>query len=79
MDPTTLAISPPSLLIINVVGTPLNKNFNNLEILPINIGQEKINKIKEFYIKTNIENLDIFYFFARLWFYKFCIKAKCHK
>ena len=36
-------------------------NFNNLVILPINIGQEKINKIKEFYIKTNIENLDIFY------------------
>ena len=27
MDPTTLAISPPSLLIINVVGTPLSKNF----------------------------------------------------
>ena len=39
----------------------LDKNFKNLEILPINIGQEKINKIKEFYIKTNIENLDIFY------------------
>ena len=39
----------------------IDKNFKNLEILPINIGQEKINKIKEFYIKTNIENLDIFY------------------
>jgi len=32
----------------------IDKNFKNLEILPINIGQEKINKIKEFYIKTNI-------------------------
>ena len=39
----------------------VDENFKNLEILPINIGQEKINKIKEFYIKTNIENLDIFY------------------
>ncbi len=39
----------------------LDKNFKNLEILPINIGQEKINKIKEFYIKTNIENLGIYY------------------
>ncbi len=36
-------------------------NFNNLEILPINIGQEKINKIKDFYIENNIENLDIYY------------------
>ena len=26
----------------------IDKNFKNLEILPINIGQEKINKIKEF-------------------------------
>ena len=39
----------------------IDKNFKNLEILPINIGQEKINRIKEFYIKTNIENLDIFF------------------
>ena len=39
----------------------VDKKFKNLEILPINIGQEKINKIEEFYIKTNIENLDIFY------------------
>ena len=39
----------------------LDKNFKNLEILPINIGQEQINRIREFYIKTNIENLDIFY------------------
>ena len=39
----------------------IDKNFKNLKILPINIGQEKIDKIKDFYIKTNIENLDIFY------------------
>ena len=39
----------------------IDKNFKNLEILPINIGQEKINKIKDFYVKTNIENIDIFY------------------
>tara|TARA_A100000164_G_scaffold372940_1_gene403093 strand:+ start:512 stop:1039 length:528 start_codon:yes stop_codon:yes gene_type:complete len=36
-------------------------NFKNLKVIPINIGQEKINKIKEFYSETNIENLDIFY------------------
>ena len=36
-------------------------NFENLEVIPINIGQEKINKIKEFYSETNIKNLDIFY------------------
>ena len=39
----------------------VDKNFKNLEILPINIGQEKINKIEDFYIKTNIKNLNIFY------------------
>tara|TARA_B100000886_G_scaffold114275_1_gene76856 strand:+ start:1327 stop:1854 length:528 start_codon:yes stop_codon:yes gene_type:complete len=39
----------------------VDKNFKNLKILPINIGQEKIDKIKDFYVKTNIENLDIFY------------------
>ena len=39
----------------------VDQKFKNLEILPINIGQEKINKIKDFYIKTNIENLDVFY------------------
>ena len=39
----------------------VDKNFKNLKILPVNIGQEKTNKIKEFYIKTKIKNLDIFY------------------
>ncbi len=38
-----------------------DENFKNLEILPINIGQEKIEKIEEFYNKTKIKNLDIFY------------------
>ena len=39
----------------------VDENFKNLEILPINIGQEKIEKIEEFYNKTKIKNLDIFY------------------
>ena len=39
----------------------VDKNFKNLEILPINIGQEKIEKIEEFYSKTKIKNLGIFY------------------
>ena len=39
----------------------VDENFKNLEILPINIGQEKIEKIDEFYNKTKIKNLDIFY------------------
>ena len=39
----------------------IDKNFKNLEILPINIGQEKVSKIKEFYIKTSVENLGIYY------------------
>ena len=38
----------------------INKEFNNIEILPINIGREKINKIKNFYKDNNIENLEIF-------------------
>ena len=39
----------------------VDEKFKNLEILPINIGQEKIEKIEEFYSKTKIKNLDIFY------------------
>ena len=39
----------------------VDKNFKNLEILPINIGQEKIEKIEEFYSKIKIKNLGIFY------------------
>ena len=39
----------------------VDQNFQNLKILPVNIGQEKTNKIEEFYDKTKIKNLDIFY------------------
>ena len=39
----------------------VDQNFKNLKILAINIGQEKINKIQEFYNKTKIKRLDIFY------------------
>ena len=39
----------------------VDQNFQNLKILPVNIGQEKINKVEEFYGKNKIENLDIFY------------------
>ena len=39
----------------------VDKNFNNLGILAINIGQEKMSKIEQFYTNTKIENLDIFY------------------
>ena len=39
----------------------VDQNFQNLKILPVNIGQEKTNKIDEFYNKTKIKNLEIFY------------------
>ena len=39
----------------------VDQNFQNLKILPVNIGQEKTNKIQEFYDKTKIKNLEIFY------------------
>ena len=39
----------------------VDQNFQNLKILPVNIGQEKTNKIEEFYEKTKIKNLEIFY------------------
>ena len=39
----------------------VDQNFQNLKILPVNIGQEKTNKIEEFYDKTKIKNLEIFY------------------
>ena len=38
----------------------VDQKFKNIEILPINIGQEK-KKIEEFYIETEIKNLDIFF------------------
>ena len=39
----------------------VDQNFQNLKILPVNIGQEKTNKIEKFYDKTKIKNLEIFY------------------
>ena len=37
------------------------KNFNNLEILPINVGSEKISKSKIFFEEVGIENLKIYH------------------
>ena len=39
----------------------VDQKFKNIEILPINIGQEKRKKINEFYRETRIKNLDIFF------------------
>ena len=39
----------------------VDQKFKNIEILPINIGQEKKKKIEEFYKETKIKNLDIFF------------------
>ena len=39
----------------------VDQNFKNLGVLAINIGQERVNKIEEFYNVIKIENLDIFY------------------
>ena len=37
-----------------------NRNFSNLKIFPINIGQEDISKTKFFFKELNIKNLDIY-------------------
>ena len=39
----------------------INKDFNNLEIIPINVGRETINKSINFFRDINVENLDIYY------------------
>tara|TARA_B100001175_G_scaffold225319_1_gene192099 strand:+ start:218 stop:748 length:531 start_codon:yes stop_codon:yes gene_type:complete len=39
----------------------VNSNFNNLEILPINIGRDSIEKSKNFYKKLKINNLKIYF------------------
>jgi thiol-disulfide isomerase/thioredoxin len=39
----------------------LNKEFTNLKILPINIGQEDISKAEFFFKELNIKNLDIYF------------------
>ena len=38
-----------------------NLNFKNLKILPINIGQEDKNSIKNFFSEVNIKTFEIFY------------------
>ena len=38
-----------------------NPNFNNLKILPINIGQEDKNSIKKFFSDVKIKSFEIFY------------------
>ena len=37
------------------------KQFKDIEILPINIADEKLEKSKEFFQELNINNLEIFY------------------
>ena len=39
----------------------LNVELNNLEIFPINIGDENLAKSKEFFKKLNIKNLNIYF------------------
>ena len=38
-----------------------NRNFNNLKIFPINIGQEDVAKSESFFEELNIKNLDIYF------------------
>ena len=38
-----------------------NTNFDNLEIFPINIGKDDLNKSYEFFKDLNIKNLDIYF------------------
>ena len=39
----------------------INPNFDNLQIIPINVGRENIEKSKNFYKKLNINNLEIYF------------------
>jgi thiol-disulfide isomerase/thioredoxin len=38
-----------------------NKNLNNLEIFPINVGQENIQKTLKFFKDLKIKNLDLYF------------------
>ncbi len=38
-----------------------NVNLNNLKVLPINIGQEKIKKSEDFFKELKIKNLNIYF------------------
>ena len=39
----------------------INPNFKNLQIIPINIGRDSVEKSKNFYKKLNINNLKIYF------------------
>ena len=38
-----------------------NSVFNNLQIIPINVGRDNVEKSKDFYKKLNINNLEIYF------------------
>ena len=38
-----------------------NSVFNNLQIIPINVGKDNVEKSKDFYKKLNINNLEIYF------------------
>ena len=38
-----------------------NSVFNNLQIIPINVGRDNVKKSKDFYKKLNINNLEIYF------------------
>ena len=38
-----------------------NKNFNNLKIFPVNVGQENVEKARKFFDDLSIQNLEIFF------------------
>ena len=39
----------------------VNSTLNNLKIFPINIGKEKINKVDEFFLRLDVENLQPYF------------------
>ncbi len=39
----------------------VNTTFNNLQVIPINVGRENVEKSKNFYKKLKIENLEIYF------------------
>ena len=39
----------------------VNSSFNNLKILPINVGRENIEKIKNFFKELKIDNLELYF------------------
>ncbi len=39
----------------------VNSSFNDLKILPINVGRENIEKIKNFFKELKIDNLELYF------------------